>query len=845
MITPQFPRLFVWHVVRYVRRHRLLALLNVVSVALGVAVYVAIQIANRSANESFAAGVDLAAGKAHLEVRGNLDETLWPNIAQVSGVKATTALVEGVVTLPDLPGEYLRILGVDIFSSDPFRTFALQTDGASLDLDRWLGRTGSLAVAEDFARRYSLKAGSKLRVSTNAQITDAMVVGLMSEMNDASHFAALDIGWAQELLGKQGRLTSIQILLEKPDEAEQVAARIRKIVPADVSVAPPPQRSAQVQNMLSAFQLNLTAMSMVSLLVGAFLIYNTISASVARRRTELGILRALGASRTEVRSLFLGEAMIFGAIGIALGCVGGIALARLLIGAVEETISSLYLLTSIERSFVEGGQFARAAVLGALSVLIGAWIPAEEASRVDPVGALRPGEESAGATVPTRRLTLAAAGFIALAALACAIALQMGPPLIAFIGAFFVLAGFGLLAPLAAQLTGRAAAAWTAAGALWRLAADHLRRSLARNAITVAALATAIAMTIGLTVMIHSFRESVTAWIERGIVADLFIAPASNEIIGLSAEVPAAPIAWLRAREGVDSVDTFREEAITAGSTPVLLAIVDGRYRDNLEFRGGKARERMARVMAGEAVAVTESLARKFRVLAGDHISLVTPAGPVEFLIAGVYSDYTRDQGAVLMIRALHDRHWPPAGPMSLAVYLEPGADPHVVADDFRRTFGRDGQFVIYTNRSIRERILEIFDQTFAVTYVLRTIALVVAALGIFLSVTTLVAERRRETAMLRALGATRGQVQKLFMMEAGMIGVVASLLGLACGVLLAMVLTWVVNPAFFGWTIHLHLPVVVLVTTPLWIIPAAILSAWIPAWQGSDEPIADSIREE
>ncbi|MEO8352855.1 MAG: FtsX-like permease family protein, partial [Chthoniobacteraceae bacterium] len=762
-----------------------------------------------------------------------------------AGVKASTALVEGIVTLPDYPGEYLRILGLDIFTSDPFRTFELRTGGASLDLDRWLGRHGSLAVAEDFTRRHNLKSGAKLRVSANAHITDATVVGLMSEMNDASHFAAMDIGWAQELLGKQGRLTSIQFLLTKPDEVEEVAARIRELVPADISVAPPPQRSAQVQTMLSAFQLNLTAMSMVSLLVGAFLIYNTISASVARRRTELGILRALGASRTEVRSLFLGEAMILGAIGIALGCVGGIALARLVIGAVEETISSLYLLTSIERSFVEGGQIGRAAVLGALSVLLGAWIPAREASRVDPIGALRSGEQSEGAGVPTRWLSWAAVGFIALAALACAIALQTGPPLVAFIGAFFVLAGFGLLAPIAAQLTGRAAACWSAAGALWRIAADHLRRSLARNAITIAALATAISMTIGLTVMIHSFRESVTAWIKRGIVADLFIAPASNEIIGLSAEVPAAPIAWLRAHEGVDSVDTFREETITAGSAPALLAIVDGRYRDNLEFQGGKARERMTRVMAGEAVAVTESLARKFHVAAGNRISLITPAGPVEFPIAGVYSDYTRDQGAVLMTRALHDRHWPSAGPMSLAVYLDPVVDAHAVADDFRRAFGTDGQYVIYTNRSIRERILAIFDQTFAVTYVLRTIALMVAALGIFLSVTTLVAERRRETAMLRALGATRAQVQKLFMMEAGMIGVIASVLGLAGGLVLAMVLTWVVNPAFFGWTIHLHLPVVVLVTTPAWIVPAAVLSAWLPAWQGSAEPIAESIREE
>jgi putative ABC transport system permease protein len=217
----------------------------------------------------------------------------------------------------------------------------------------------------------------------------------------------------------------------------------------------------------------------------------------------------------------------------------------------------------------------------------------------------------------------------------------------------------------------------------------------------------------------------------------------------------------------------------------------------------------------------------------------------VEFEIAGVYSDFTRDQGVVLIERGNYERHWSGPGVFSLAVYLRAGANAGLVGDAFRAEFSREGEFAIYSNRTLRERIFEVFDQTFAVTYILRTVAIIVAIAGIFLSVTTLVAERTREIGMLRAIGASRGQIRALFMAESGLIGCVATALGLAAGLLLAMVLTWVVNPAFFGWTIALRLPWWTLLATPLWIVPATLLAAWYPAWQASRSAVAEAVREE
>lgn len=850
-MTSQFPTLFRWHVLRYVARHKLLALLNVLSVALGVAVYLAIQIANRSANESFAAGVDLVAGKAHLEARGQITDELWPKIAKVEGVSATTAVVEGVVTLPAYKGEYLRLVGVDVFTSVPFRTFEIGSTDQRLDTEKWLGEAGSIAVTREFAQRVGLKLGDSLDLQVNATTVPAKIIALLdlSESVGDSRVAAIDIGWAQEILGRQGRLNSIQIRAAEPEKAVRLAESIRSVLPPDVRVEPPRQRSFQMQTMLSAFQLNLAAMSLVSLLVGAFLVYNTIYASVVRRRTELGILRALGVTRTEIRGLFLGEACLFGIIGIVLGSVGGVMLGRVMIGAVEKTISSLYMLVSIERVSLDPWQFVLGAVFGIGAVIAGAWLPANEASQVDPIATLSLASHAEVNPVRQRHWRWWAAASLVLAVVLCAIALRFGPPLLAFGGAFFVLAGFALFAPATTQIAGSVGPSIFRDWHLLRMAGDHLRRALHRHAVTIAALATAVAMMVGLTVMIYSFRESLTTWIEQGVVADLFVAPASNEVIGLGSVVPPEPIAWLRQQATIDSVDGFREASVTArtreGDQPVLLVAIDGRYRNNLQFEGGNAAERMSRVFRGEAVAVTESLARRWHLGAGMTLSLVTPKGVEDFPIAGVYTDYSRDQGAVLMANPRFTQSWQDLGPQSLAVYLKPGANPDQVVDQFLARFSLRGEFIAYSNRALRARIFEIFDQTFAVTYVLRTIALLVAVIGIFLSVTTVVAERQRETGMLRAVGASRGQIAQLFMTEAALIGIAASVLGIITGFALALVLTWVVNPAFFGWTIHLHIPWIAIATTPLWVIAATIFAAWWPAWRGALEPIATSVREE
>ena len=269
--------------------------------------------------------MDIVAGKAQLEVRGPLDDAAFPRLQHAPGVRAATPVIEQLATLPDFPGEYLRVLGIDVFTNEPFRTFEIGGGGeGTFKIEQWLADPHGVAVSDEFAGAHHLKAGDTLRLmidSRESEFKSLYLIPMRGAVAGAAGvpLAAMDIGWAQEAFGMRGKLSSVQVLLEHNADAETVRQNLAALAPSDAEVAGPRQRSLQIEKMLGAFQLNLTAMSLVSLLVGTFLIYNTIFATAARRRVEVGILRSLGATRLEVRILFLAEALVFGVLGVAGG----------------------------------------------------------------------------------------------------------------------------------------------------------------------------------------------------------------------------------------------------------------------------------------------------------------------------------------------------------------------------------------------------------------------------------------------------------------------------------------------------------------------------------------------
>ena len=826
--------------------------------ALGVAVYLATQIANQSANRAFAATIDLVAGKAELQITapgGHLPETALPQVASAPGVSAATPIVRGRITLPDFPGEYLEVLGLDVFTNAPFRTFdPTNFDTTELDIQRWLGDPNSIAVSEEFVKRHNLKAGDKIRGRVG--VTDhELSIGFLIRRDAAfdPHFAALDIGWAQELFGRRGEFSVIQLKLTNPRERETTIAGLREILPKDARVAAPAQRTEEVDKMLGGFELNLTAMSLVSLLVGMFLIYNTVSASVVRRHHEIGILRSLGVTRREIRALFLSEAVVLGAIGSLLGLIGGLLLAQVLVGTVAETISSLYVLVQVREATLQPWTFALAWIIGLGSVVASAWFPAQAAAKEDPVEALHGGTRLERSVHPSPAWLIGGLLSVFLAAAFSFLALYPGPRWLGFGAALLVLAGFSFLVPRlvlhfsrgVGKLLRRLRPHRRKARIETELAAANLSRALLRNSVTVAALALAVAMTVGVSVMVFSFRQTVEAWINETLIADLFITPSSNEVAGANSFVPPSALQFLASHPAVETIDTFREMELPMGEKHVTVAVIRGSERRHFQFLRGNDSALMRRFHDEPCVFVSESFARRNRLRENDDIALTAPDGTRHFSVAAVFYDYTRDQGIVYMSAKNFVNFWHDDRVNSVAVYVKKDRNAEEVSAAFRAEFSRDGQFAIYSNQSLRRRIFEIFDQTFAVTYVLLAIAVFVAITGIFLSLTILITERQRELAILRAIGASAAQIRKLLLSETAMLGLLAAGVGMVSGICLSIILTGVINRAFFGWTIHLAFPWRSLSLTPVWILAAAVIAGVIPAWRASRMILADNLRNE
>lgn len=857
MAASPFHRLFTGQVLRHLRAHPLPALANVAGIALGVAVYLSVQISNRSASASFSAAVDVVAGRADLVVQGSLPESLLRSVADLQGVAAATPRFETLLALPEHPGEYLHLVGLDPFTNEPFSTFRMVDAQEGFDIERWLGDPSAIGIARPFAERHGLRHGDTLPVLLNGRRHAMRIAYILDPDNAAAErdtalqrHASMDVGNALALAGPPHRLSSILVKVGKGVPPEDVATRIRSLPGADISVATPQSRSRQVDRMLSSFRLNLTAMSLVSLLVGMFLVYNAVTASVVRRRREIGMLRALGAERKLVARLFIAEAACYGLAGCALGVPLGILASTRMVDGVAGAISSQYVLVAIEGVSVAPPDVAAAVAAGMASALLAAWKPAADAARMHPAVAIGRAAQSAS----TSRRAHAPATLLGLASLCASalvswLAVATGPAWLGFAGAFLALLGFALWSPIAIDMYCATLARWRPFGGrtvLPGLSLLSMSRDNTRHAINIGALTAAIAMLAGVSTMIHSFRQSVDAWIGDVMQADVFVTPAENSIPGNDGLLPDEVVDF-----AVDSplsrrIDTYRPwKATMDGNTPVTLGVVLGDPEKKFRFPGQNAGlARHAFLDDGDLLA-SEPLAARHGIEPGDMVTLTTPMGETPFRIAGVYRDYSSDRGVLLMKRRVFERYWDAPRVQSLAVYLADGA----TTDAFRKTleerFGTRYQLAVYSNASLRKRVFEIFDQTFAVTQVLRMIAVAVAVLGIFLTLTTLAMERTRQTGVLRAIGGSRRQIRDLFILEGLHTGLLASLLGIAAGVCLSLILTFSINKAFFGWSIELDIPWLWLAAIPFWFLAASLVAACLPAIRAARQPIAPSLRYE
>jgi putative ABC transport system permease protein len=840
---------------RHLRLNKGRTLLSVSGIALGVGVFLSVQIAIHTAIESFNATVDHVSGKSNLQVASfgrGFPEEVYLKVKKVPGVKAATPIIQFISKIEEPIGEPLYLLGIDIFSDRQFRDYQFQEPNEE-DLN-FLRNPKAIAITEKLARRHGLKKGDNLALIAGSKKVDLTITNLLKMEGPAKslegNFGLMDIGSAQEALEKVGLIDRIDLIIDQSLPLDQVQKELKEVVPPGVVIRRSDTRSGQIEKMVSAFHLNLTALSLISLMVGMFLIYNAASVSVIQRRREIGILRSLGISRSQVLRLFICEAGLIGCFGSLLGLGIGVGLAKVMLYFVSRTITALYILVKADHLMIPPFVLPIGFGVGLLMSILSSIGPAREASRVAPREALSLGTLETKIKFRRKHFNWVGLGFLILSFLFSLQKPLWQRPLFGFLAALLILIGVSFMIPTIVDLLNLLLSPCLRFffGMEGKLAGRYLHDSMVRTVMTIAALMTALSMLISISIMILSFRKTVDLWVEQSINGDVFIFPGSYSITGYSALLPLEVSRDLPSLPGVKAVDSFRALEVEYQDQPALIASVDGQVFLNLKvirFTRGNAQMILQQFAAGQGVLITESFSLRHQVKAGDHLRLQTPQGEKNFLISGVFYDYSSDWGMVLLEKEVFQSLWKDETFHSAGIYLKEGYSLEAFKEMVREKYSKPYRLFVASHRELRNEVLKIFDQTFAITYALEFIAIIVAILGIINSLNALIIERQRDIGILRAVGGFRRQIEKTVLIEAGMIGFFSHILGLLCGFLLSILLIYVINKQSFGWTIQFSIPLSSLIESWLIVMFTSVGAGFIPARRAARMNAVESLRME
>jgi len=778
---------------QYARKHRLRSALTVAGIALGVAVFVAVHAANRSIFSAFQQTVNQIAGATQLQVSAGefgFPEEILEKVQATPGVRVAVPVIEAAVDT-GLDGQgNLLILAVDMTGDRSLRDYELESgDEAVIDDPLvFLAQPDSLMVTREFAERNGLEVNSRLPLVTMEGPKQFVVRGIMKPGGFGKAFggnlAVMDIYAAQKMLGRGRKFDRIDVGLEEGMTLDQGREALRRALGPGFEIEPPSSRGQHFEALLKGYTVSLNISSLFALFIGMFIIYNSFSIAVTQRRSEIGILRALGATQAQVRWLFLGESVAAGLAGSAAGVAGGAVMAHFSARYISGFLEQVFGVSQRPGGAPLGFGMAIAGVAaGVAASMLAAWIPSRSAARVDPVQALQKGKYQVLSAGENRIRRWAA--FLCLAASVGLMAFGRTPTL--FYAAY-------LLAVLTAVLF---APAWT----LWlsrllrpalrwvrpvegTLAADSLIQAPRRTSATVSAVMLSLAMVIGFGGMSGAIYVSVNEWLEGTLNPDLFVMASQNFSLR-SFTFPASLGEEIGKTEGIDEVHLVRHARVPVRGTPVSVVSVEvdklGRRVRQKPIEGD--REQMYRLTSqGKGIMVSDSFAGLRGIQHGETIELPTPSGLLRLPVVGITRDYTNQQGSVMIDRAVYRQWWKDDAVNVMRVYVKPGVAP---ADAKRRILERFGgvrRLFVLENDEVRKEVLRLTDQWFGMTYNQIAVAVLVAVLGIVNTLTVSITDRRRELGVLQSVGGLRQQVRHTVWMEAVGIGLLGLILGLAFG---------------------------------------------------------------
>jgi putative ABC transport system permease protein len=832
----------------YLLRHPWQLVLSLIGIGVGVAVIVAVDLANASARKAFLLSMDAITGEATHQVIGGprgVPEDVYTRLRVEHGIRGIAPVVEGTVSID---GRSFTLLGIDLFAEQEIRSFTgeARADGAdgsgsndSLFVD-FLVKPGVVTASAGTAKDLGVGAGETLELAADGRSLRAELIATFAD--DGGRLGGVlvaDVATAQEWLGLAGWLTRIDARIADGDTMAR--ERLKAALPDCTQLLSAAGRTRSTAEMSQAFMTNLTAMSLLALLVGLFLIFNSVNFSVLQRRGLIGVLRALGLTRRQLLAMILVEAGVLGGVAAVIGLLFGVVLGEQLLELVSRTSNDLYFRVRLTDVSVGSCTVVKGLGAGIGAALAAAAFPALEATSYQPRLALT---RSVLEQRARRALPAVTAIGIALMAAAVMLILASGTNLVAGLAAVFLLIlGFALTVPLFVRIASGLAAplADRLGGTSGRMAVAGIASGLSRTGVAIVALAVAVSATIGVSVMVDSFRGSVSAWLQQTLQADVYTG------LERSGAMDPALIEAIRNIDGVIDMSTRKRAWVedANGRTQLRVFELPPASYVGAELIDADPGEAWVAWEREDAVFVSEPYGYQNGVGAGSRITLPTDRGPREFDVAATFQSYDIQASGIMMSRATYARYFDDDSIDSLGLYLADGTSADAVVEEVRALSEGWQRLYVSSNVGLRELSLSIFDRTFVITDILYWLTLGVAFIGILSAMLALQLERAREFATLRALGMTPGQVGGMITAQTGVIGFLSGLAAVPLGVVMAWVLIKVINRRAFGWQIDMNVSADILLVSVAFAIGAALLAGLYPAWRAGQSQPAVAMREE
>ena len=827
-------------------------------IALGVAVFFAVRTANAALLDSLTLTVERLAGKSTLEVTagetGFPEETL-DTVRATPGVQLAEPVIEVIVHTAFEDEGNLLILGVDTTGDQQLRQYEFDRSQSEIaDPLTYLAQPNSILVSRSFAERHGLQIGGHLPIFTAHGKMDFTVQGIFKPTGVGEVFggniAVMDIYSAQVVFNRGHNFDRIDLMNSPAVAVNELQARLRARLPAGIEAMRPEMKGQALENAVTAMRLGMLITSFIALLVGVYIIFNSFTIAVNQRWKEIGILRAAGVERGNICAMFLGEALLMGVTGSAVGIVAGYYLAAAaskVMGSIAASVYGIVSTAVVPKLYPD--LVLTSFGLGVAASLAGAWFPARAASYLDPILALHNIESRQQETaLGWGRTTLGAALL-----LSSLLLIQFSPSgvgmMFQFSYAAIMLLGLTILLPMLVHWAARAirpAMDW-AGGSEGALAVDAMIQSPRRSAATVGALMVGLMFVYSTGAYIQSYKHMISRWTHQMLNADLEVAT-SALLRSTSYHFSEDLGRRIAALPEVKHIENVRFTIIPyQGDTASVSSIeMDGFLaRSSDAILGGDKRTVRDLLPRGEGVLVSKNFAARWRRKVGDSVHLDTPTGPLDLPILGMVEDYRSDKGTIFMDRALYKRFWKDDAVDFIDVTLKPGQDATAVKNKIQRLTAGTEHALVYTNAEFRNWIGSLVDQFFLLNYMQLVVAVIVAVVGIANTLIISVAERRREFGIIRAIGGYQAQIRKMVLLEAFSISVVGVIAGAVAALFNIQFLSRTVSTVLAGYDVPFYFPWALILETFPAVVAVSLLAGWIPARHAMQAPVIEAIGYE